>query len=189
MNPSEIVEAPQKYKYHDVNGQYIVFKKKENGDFMHLAIKMKDQTYYIDEISMSQNAPYDADMIFYYPISFLGKDIVEVRGIMGANYSPTLFIAIESSKPEILLKTEGPVFHYDFDKDGTKEVVSSYGTAAQTDFFKYVDGQFLKVNINDALGAEAVHFNEGTGIFEAYLKNKETHKYEYTKNGLKQIDQ
>lgn len=185
ISPSDIKQVLKEDSPYADGCKYVVFEKAGDSENLYLGVNPDNLIYNLGKVSMFSNGQ-PLKIVEIKPVKLANTDVVEINGIMGANYAPTTYISVQSGKPVILLKTEGPTSIKDLNKDGTEELISSYGTAAQTDLYVYKDNKFYKANLNAALSAEAVYLKDG--VFESFhAEGKELKHYEYTAKGLLEI--
>lgn len=171
------------------NSRIFAFQDHDDNEALHLGMEIEKAYYDLGQISMyTEEQPLTLVNMQYSYIA--GKESVKATGIMGANYAHTLYAAIESNKPVILLSCPGDPIETDLDKDGKAELIATYGTAAQTDIYQLREGAFYKADVNRALEAEAVYMtNEDRLEFEAYIPRiKSLKHFKFTKDGMLPLD-
>ncbi len=181
------------FKQYEIEGnKYIIFTVKDDTENLHSGVIIDKKIYDFGIVSMMG----DKNSTDFYSIEELelyGKQLVKIRGFLGANYATTNYYFIENQVPQVFLHSEGYTKEVDLGGDGIQEIVAStsLGAASFADIYKYENGSFTVTNLNEALNAITVYLAETDGkVFEAYFKdlpNQPKH-YEYTKLGLKELN-
>lgn len=171
------------------NEKYLIYVSKNDTENLHSGVQIGSKFYDLGKVSMMGDKN-SADLYSCHIIKFNDIELVKITGILGANTAETNYYYFQNGVPKVFLHTSGDSLEIDLDGDKVKEIVSSYGTAAITDVYKYENSSLLMVNLNEALNAEAVLLSETDNkTFAAYFKarpNQPTY-YEYTQQGLKQV--
>jgi hypothetical protein len=178
------------FKEKDIEGgRAILFSKTTNPENTYMGFEIGGKLYAVESELMTFN-DLTSDLFTIAETEVFGKNLIRISGIMGANYMGSNYFSIEGGKPNLLLSIDGDVTEVDLDGDGIKEIVSSTGTAAFTQIYKYHNGSVVVSDLNRDLGAAAVLLNEDTGkTFDVYYNDSnQPRHYKFNGKEMRQGD-
>lgn len=111
--------------------------------------------------------------------------VYTINEVRGASYGVTIFIVIKEKTPYIISEIDGFAQISDIDENGTKEVVSTVGTVADTSiyFFDFDKQTVNSANINEQSGAKYSMYDATTNTFSlAFGPNQNPVTYVYETN-------
>ncbi|MEL7648421.1 MAG: hypothetical protein AAGU76_10030 [Sedimentibacter sp.] len=184
---SKVVEIIERYSVNDAD--YIIFINEDDKDNLHSGVLTNNKIYDFQTVSILEQTNY-SELFSLQEIDLFGKQLVKIQGILGANYSPSNYYYIEKQVPRLFLHSEGHTFEDDLDDDGIQDIVSvvSGGVTTDIDIYKYNDDKLSAANLNEALNAVTVLYNQDDKTFEVYFVDQPNAPkyYELTKEGLKE---
>lgn len=162
----------------------VIYAKQGDTDHLHAALVRDDVVY---DLGPAAGYAYDRDdALTVSNIMLFQKEIVKIQGSVGAAASMTRYIDLTDGTPKLLLAVdEGNASESDVDHDGLPEVVVSAGTIPNTSIYRWKDGQIERVQLNEALQAEAASITIEGAVLGAFGPNQsEIRLYWLKKDGL-----
>lgn len=145
------------------SGKLVFFKKTDDVENVYAAYQSGNSLYdigavggevYMDDLSVTE-------------LSLFNRSLLRTIGSVGANASIYRYFSIADGTIEPFLTVDnGHAREIDVDGDGVMEVISSHGLPMQTFLYKWQDDQFMMANVNEALGAVSVYFDEQANDFK-----------------------
>lgn len=158
-----------------------LYEPKINAEEINGGLKINDKYYDVGQISVYQTGnEIEIKNLF-------GKQVIKFSGSLGANYSQAIYIVIEDSKPRVLLQVDGHAIEKDIDMDNEEEVISTWGTLANTKIYKSIENSVMVSDINESVNAQVVLYDNNTNVFEIYKKPNEPRYYTLSNQILTEV--
>ncbi|AFM00989.1 MULTISPECIES: hypothetical protein [Desulfitobacterium] len=158
-----------------------LYKPKTNQEEFNGGIKIKDRYYDVGQISVYQiGNEIEVKDLF-------GKKVIKFNGSLGVNYRQAIYILIEDLKPSVLLQVDGHVLEKDIDMDNEQEVVSTWGTLANTKIYKNIGNIIMVSDVNESVNAQVVVYRNDSNVFEIYQRPNEPRYYTLSNQILTEV--
>lgn len=153
----------------------ILYKIDSEGD-IYGGVYLNDKVLSIGPVSMNSTPD---DLLVISESNVFGKNLIKFSGIPGANYAKSVYLEVEDELVTPLFEVDGNIIEIDLDQDGIKEMITTIGTIADTNIYKYLNNQIYISNLNRSINAQSVIFNMENHGFEAYFENNKSNLYYY----------
>lgn len=168
------------------SGKAFIFANSNDKEWLHGGIKINDTYYDLGNVAMNL-AEQEMETISINEVDFCNIKLLRIFGVMGANFGQTSYYSFYDGKPSTFVIINGNGIERDIDNDGNKEIISCSGTSAYTYLYKYEDGYIKQSDINLALNAAAVFFDENTNSFSAYYNDEKIKSKLFKFNGKEMV--
>ncbi len=168
---SEMGEVIETKKIRDLEIE--IYRLNADGNRLEAAITIGSVRYGIGEIGYG-----DMDRFPVEQVDVLGNTYIKILGAIGANSPVTNYILPDPEYP-LNLHIEAHTVEADVDQDGTKEIVSTVGTAAITTVYKLHNEQIMACDLNELLEAQVVMYDPKTNLFELQSSHHQLSKWRY----------
>lgn len=148
-------------------GDIEIYRKASDEEQVYAAIIVDSKVYEIGEIG---NAVAAGDLYSAADTAAFSGEYMKVTGGVGANAPIAYYITIEKSTPSLLVRIDGHTVESDADGDGSYEIISTVGTAAETTIYQENADRIEAFNINEALRAQVVLYDSSANLFLVYAK-------------------
>lgn len=163
----------------------IVVKLFNNKSNAHISgsIQINGKVYLIEDVSVEGTPD---ELYGIEEIEVFGKKAVKIYGTLGANSGVSYYWFYEQDQVEnSIIKIEGNTEEIDIDDSGSKEIVSSMGTVAETSVYLSREDKIVASNINKSINAQAVYLiKREIPIFEVYFGPNNMKHYCYSEGNL-----
>lgn len=149
------------------NGEIEIFRKASDEEQVFAALHIGSKVYEIGEIGNTVSA---VDLYEASDTAAFSEDYMKVTGGIGANTPIAYYIGLDESTPFLLVRIDGHTLEADANKDGSLEIISTVGTAADTTIYHQTGDRIEAANVNEALGAQIVLYDSSVNLFKAYAE-------------------
>jgi len=119
-------------------------------------------------------------------VDVLSKSFIKITGFCGANCPITDYVLADTSPP-VLLRIDAHTIEADVDNEGSKEIIATVGTAAQTSLYMLQGERIVTVNLNEVMNASVVMYNSGTNTFQAEVTKSELSNWSIINNQIQLV--
>jgi len=159
----------------------IILYTTQETDLVRGGLKFSNEIYDIGEVSMEPAL----DEIYLDKMKVFNKDVLNIKGILGANYGYSDYIFIEDNSQLFRLRVDGNTEEIDIDDDGIVEVISTLGTIPETKIYRTKEGQIFVANINESINAKAVLLKDrDKKVFEVYFQPNKPKLFQFKNDNL-----
>jgi hypothetical protein len=171
-------------------GAIIIYSKNDDNEFIFGAYQTNEGTLYDLGAVGGMSPQLDDELLSIKELSLFNKSLVRIKGVFGANAPIQNYYSIEDGRLIPFLRVDtGHAEELDLDGDGTVEIVSSHGTPIHTYIYKWADGKFSVVNVNESLNAVSVFLDEDNSFnVQLEIGSNLIKQYEYKSGILKPIN-
>lgn len=170
-------------------GRAYIYEKVDDKENLHGGFTVGGSFYDLGAVGDLQG--FLDKLTYARTLELYGKTVIKFQGVFGSHVSNTSYFIIDRGIPVPFLSTEGITTEVDIDSDGIKEIVVEMpGTIPSAKIFEWNGDSFLAANVDEALGAGSVIFNQEDGSFSAYYKRPGSEdtlvtEYYYSLGGMK----
>lgn len=171
------------------SGRAYIYEKVDDKENLHGGFTVGVSFYDLGAVGDLQG--FLDELTYVRTLELYGKTVIKFQGVFGSHVSNTSYFIIDRGIPVPFLSTEGITTEMDIDGDGIKEIVVEMpGTIPSAKIFEWNGDSFLAANVDEALGAGSVIFNQEDGSFSAYYKRPGSEdtlvtEYYYSLGGMK----
>jgi hypothetical protein len=143
-----------------------LYRNSDDPALVFAALELKSITYAIGEIGYLESQT--AEDFTIEQVEAFDQSFIKLAGACGANCPITYYLSTRDTPPT-LLRFDAHTVEADADGEGTKEIIATVGTAAQTTIYMLRNEAIAGALLNELLDATAVLYNPETNRFQAEM--------------------